>query len=212
VKISGFFVVFSSCSALNSDHLSEREFIMRRSLLNATLVMLVTSLIGCAALRPQPKTLNISQERLMQLISGQFPFNSKMLEVLDVGVSSPKISFDAANNRINTSLDLNVVGSGIVGLLTKREYKGGIDLSYGLRFEPSDNSVRMTDVKLNKLNVDGAPELMERPISRLGVALAQKLLSEYPLYKVSDKDMEATKGWGYKPGAFKIGQQAWRSH
>jgi hypothetical protein len=52
--------------------------------------------------------------------------------------------------------------------------------------------------------VDGAPELMERPISRLGLALAQKLLSEQVLYKVSDKDMEAAKGWGYKPGAFKI--------
>ncbi len=177
---------------------------MRRIFLSLAATLIATSLIGCAALRPQPKTINISQERLMQLIGGQFPFNSKMLEVLDVGVSSPKISFDAANNRINTSLDLNVAGSGIVGLLTKREYKGGIDLSYGLRFEPSDNSVRMTDVKLNKLNVEGAPDLMERPLSRLGAALAQKLLSDLPLYKVSAQDLEAAKGWGYKPGAFKI--------
>lgn len=177
---------------------------MRRILLVLSTALLATSLIGCAALRPQPKTINISQERLMQLIAGQFPFNSKMLEVLDVGVSSPKISFDAVNNRINTSLDLNVAGSGIAGLLIKREYKGGLDLSYGLRFEPSDNSVRMTDVKLGKLSVDGAPDLMERPLSRLGAALAQKLLSDQVLYKVSDKDMEAAKGWGYKPGAFKI--------
>ncbi len=178
---------------------------MRRLLLVLSTALLAISLIGCAALRPQPKTINISQERLMQLIAGQFPFNSKMLEVLDVGVSSPKISFDAVNNRINTSLDLSVAGSGIVGLLTKREYKGGIDLSYGLRFEPTDNSVRMTDVKLGKLSVDGAPDLMERPLSRLGAALAQKLLSDQVLYKVSDKDLEAAKGWGYKPGAFKIG-------
>jgi hypothetical protein len=178
---------------------------MRRFAFMSFLAALVVSLAGCAALRPQPKTLNISQERLMQLIGSQFPFNSKMLDVLDVAVSSPKIGFDAVNNRINTSLDLNVAGSGVVGMLAKREYKGGIDLSYGLRFEPTDNSVRMTDVKLNKLNVDGPPELMERPISRLGLALAQKLLSEQVLYKVSDKDMEAAKGWGYKPGAFKIG-------
>ena len=61
-----------------------------------------------------------------------------------------------------------MAGSSIVGLLTQREYKGGIDLSYGLRFEPSDNSVRMTDVKLAKLNVDGTPDLMERPLSRFG--------------------------------------------
>jgi hypothetical protein len=177
---------------------------MRRITLIAFIAVTISALFSCATPRPQPKTLMISESKLQQLISGQFPFNSKMLEVLDVGVSSPKISFDAANNRINTSLDLNVAGSGIVGLLTKREYKGGIDLSYGLRFEPSDNSVRMTDVKVGRLNVDGAPELMERPISRLGVALAQKLLSDQVLYKVSAQDMEAAKGWGYKPGAFKI--------
>jgi hypothetical protein len=177
---------------------------MRRIVFISTLVFVASSLLGCAALKPQPKTLMVSEAKLQQLIDGQFPFNSKMLEVLDVGVSSPKISFDTLNNRINTSLDLNVAGSGIVGLLTKREYKGGIDLSYGLRFEPSDNSVRMTDVKVGKLSVNGAPELMERPISRLGVALAQKLLSEQVLYKVSAQDLEAAKGWGYKPGVFKI--------
>jgi hypothetical protein len=177
---------------------------MRRIAFIATFFALISSLIGCAALKPQPKTLMISEVKLQQLINGQFPFNSKMLEVLDVGVSSPKISFDAANNRINTSLDLNVAGSGIAGLLIKREYKGSMDLSYGLRFEPSDNSVRMTDVKLGKFSVDGAPDLMERPIARLGSALAQKLLSEQVLYKVSAQDLEAAKGWGYKPGAFKI--------
>jgi hypothetical protein len=177
---------------------------MRRIALTASLVFVASSLIGCATPRPQPRTLMVSEAKLQQLINGQFPFNSKMLEVLDVGVSSPKISFDAANNRINTSLDLNVAGSGIVGLLTKRDYKGGIDLSYGLRLEPSDNSVRMTDVKVGKLSVNGVPELMERPISRLGLALAQKLLSEQVLYQVSAQDLEAAKGWGYKPGAFKI--------
>jgi hypothetical protein len=168
------------------------------------LTSLIANLLGCATLNPEPKTLSISQERLMQLISGQFPFNSKVLEVFDVVVSAPKMSLDAANNRINTSLDLNVVGNGILGLLTQREYKGALDLSYGLRFEPSDNSVRMTDVKLNKLKLEGAPDLMGQTFSRLGVALAQKLLAEQVLYKVSDKDMQAAKGWGYKPGAFKV--------
>lgn len=177
---------------------------MRRIALIATLVVIAASLLGCATPKPQPKTLMVSEAKLMQLISGQFPFNSKMLDALDVSVGSPKISFDGVNNRINTTLDLNVAGSGIVGLLVQREYKGGIDLSYGLRFEPSDNSVRMTDVKLGKLSIDGAPELMQRPISRLGVALAQKLLAEQVLYKVSAQDLEAAKGWGYKPGVFKI--------
>ena len=177
---------------------------MRKIAFLTSLVLIAASLIGCATPKPQPKTLMVTEAKLMQLISGQFPFNSKMLDVLDVGVNAPKISFDATNNRINTALDLKVIGSGIVGALVQREYTGGIELSYGLRFEPSDNSVRMTDVRVGKLNVVGAPDLMERPLSRLGLALAQKLLSDQVLYKVSAQDLEAAKGWGYKPGAFKI--------
>jgi hypothetical protein len=180
---------------------------MRRILLVSSMAWMATALWGCAAIKPQPKTITLSQEKLSQLISGQFPFNSKMLEVLDVAVSSPKISLDAANNRINTSLALNVAGSGIVGMLTKREYKGALDLSYGLRFEPSDNSVRLTDVRVGKLSVDDAPDLMQRPLSRLGASLAQRLLSDYPIYKVSAEDLAAAKGWGYKPGLLKVAAQ-----
>jgi hypothetical protein len=198
-------VVFFVAKTLNgSSKITFQELLMRRFAFLASCLLATWVFTGCAALQPQPKTLMVSEAKLQQLISGQFPFNSKMLEVLDVGVSSPKIRLDAANNRIHTSLDVNVAGSGIVGLLAQREYKGALDLSYGLRFEPSDNSVRMTDVKLGKLQMNGAPDLMERPLSRLGVALAQKLLSEQVLYKVSAQDLEAAKGWGYKPSAFKI--------
>lgn len=91
---------------------------------------------ACATLLPPPKTISVTEVRLAQMIASQFPFNSEMLEVLDVVVSTPRISLDPTNNRINTSLDINVAGNNLLGLFTDKQYKGALDMSYGLRFEP----------------------------------------------------------------------------
>lgn len=177
---------------------------MRRLLLKTMLIGSLALLAACATLPPPPKTISVSEARLAQMIASQFPFNSEMLEVLDVVVSTPRISLDPANNRINTSLDVNVAGNSLLGLFTDKRYKGVLDMSYGLRFEPRDATVRLTDVRVNRLDVDGAPSAMRRPIEKLGAPLAQKLLKDYVLYKVRPEDLQAAQGWGYKPGAFRV--------
>lgn len=177
---------------------------MRRTFQTLLLTGVVLLLSACAIAPPAPRTIVVSEARLAQLIASQFPFNSEMLEVLDVNVSTPRISLDPFNNRINTALDIAVEGNGIVGLFTKKKYHGGIDLSYGLRLEPSDGTVRMTDVHVNRLDVEGAPDALQRPIERLGAPLAKQLLKDYVLYKIRPEDLQATKGWGYQPGAFRV--------
>lgn len=177
---------------------------MRTSLATVLSIFVATLLSACALQPPAPKTLHVSEAKLVQMISSQFPFNSELLEVLDVDISAPRISLDPVANRINTSLDLNVGGSGLAGLLTTKKYHGGVDLSYGLRFEPSDRTVRLSDVKIHKLTVDGAPDNLQRPVQRLGATLAQKLLKDYVLYTVRPEDLQASQQWGYKPGAFRI--------
>ena len=177
---------------------------MRRTFLTSLLTGFLALLSSCATLPPPPKTISVTEARLAQLISSQFPFNSEMLEVLDVVVSTPRISLDPLNNRINTALDIDVAGNSILGLFTSKTYKGALDLSYGLRFEPKDATVRLTDVRVHRLDIDGTPSVMRRSIEKLGTPLAQKLLKDYVLYKVRPEDLQAAQGWGYMPGAFKV--------
>ncbi len=177
---------------------------MRRAFLTTLLISAFALLSSCATLPPPPKTISVTEARLAQLISSQFPFNSEMLEVLDVIVSAPRITLDPVNNRINTVLDISVAGNSILGLFTDKQYKGVLDLSYGLRFEPRDATVRLADVRVRRLDVDGTPSAMRRPIEKLGAPLAQKLLKDYVLYKVRAEDLSATQGWGYKPGTFRV--------
>jgi len=177
---------------------------MRRPFVTVVLATALALLAACALQPPAPKKIAVSEARLAQLISSQFPFNSQLLEVLDVDVSAPRIVLDPTANRINTSMNLAVAPDGILGLLTKQSYKGSLDLSYGLRFEPRDGSVRMADVQVVRFSIDEVPRLMQRPIQRLGGKLAAELLNDYVLYKLSAEDLQASKGWGYQPGAFQI--------
>lgn len=177
---------------------------MRRITLLTLLSGLAAVLAACALQAPAPKTIFVSEARLAQLISSQFPFRSEMLEVLEIDVSAPRITLDPANNRINTSLDLKVAGNSLLGLFTRKQYQGGIDLSYGLRFEPGDGSVRLNDVRVQRFSVSGTPDALQRYIERLGAPLAQKLLKDYRLYTVRPEDLQAAQGWGYAPGVFRI--------
>ena len=154
---------------------------MRRAFLTTLLIGTLALLSSCATLPPPPKTISVTEARLAQLIGSQFPFDSEMLEVLDVIVSAPRITLDPDNNRINTAFDINVAGNSILGLFTSKTYKGVLDLSYGLRFEPKDATVRLTDVRVHRHDVDGTPSTMHRPIEKLAAPLAQKLLKDYGL-------------------------------
>jgi hypothetical protein len=180
----------------------------RRASLAAVVGAVAASMLsGCASLAPGPKNILLSQERLQQIIGSQFPFNNRLLDILEVQASSPRIGLDAATNRITTGLDLGLASRGIGALLSERDIKGSIDLSYGLRFEPSDQSVRMTDVRVTKLDVPLGGQRWSGTVGKLGSALAEQVLRDYPLYKFSAKDLDAAKGWGYKPGAFTITAQ-----
>ena len=41
-------------------------------------------------------------------------------------------------------------------------------------------------------------------VQRLGIALAENLLHDYPVYTVKPKDLESARQWGYEPGALRV--------
>ena len=161
-------------------------------------------LSSCATQPPAPKTILVPEARLAKLIAGHFPFNKTVRDVLDIQFSTPRLELDPLGNRINTSLMLGVGASGLLGILSSKTYQGKLDLSYGLRFEPKDGSVRLNDVKVAHFSVDGAPEALQRLIEKHGAALTQKLLDDYPIYKLKAEDLRTAAGQGYQPGALKI--------
>ena len=169
-----------------------------------TVILSLTALIlaGCAALSPGPRSYTVSQAQLLELIAKRFPINERVAELLDLQALAPRIKLLPDSNRIATELDLNFSER-----LLRSAFQGSLSMDYGLRFEPSDNSIRMTDVKVRSFQFAGVPERYQPLVNGLAPFLAERLLNDFSLHQISAKDLNATNGWGYAPGGFQVTPQ-----
>ncbi len=172
----------------------------RRRLLASAGALAGLLLTGCAARLPGPRTVDISEARLVELIAGQFPVNSRYLELFDVSLSAPQVRLVPAENRIGTAFAYSLRSQ----LLGMRPFQGRLDLSYGLRFEPSDNTVRLSQVRVEGFEVPGVPPAYASRASRLGGLLAESLLQDMVIHRLQPEVLQAARGWGYQPGALSV--------
>lgn len=152
------------------------------------------ALAGCAsALGDQ--TLFIDQARLQQRLDSRFPLNKAFLGLLNVTISQPRLRFDTSANRLGTTL--NLTAPPMLGLTPA--LNGTLDLSYALRYEPADHSVRMRDVQVHSVNLKDS---QGRSNSRVNSALSlvgQQLLQDFTLYKLTDADLAKAAQYQYVP-------------
>jgi len=142
--------------------------VVRRRFLQVLGVLSALATGGCAALQPGPRTVSISQEDLLQRLLAQFPLNRRLLEVFEVSLHSPQLRLIPAENRIGTELGY-VIGARLPGARTT---EGKLNLSYGLRFEPGDGTVRLSQVRQEGFDVPGVPQAYAAQATRLGSLLA----------------------------------------
>jgi hypothetical protein len=159
---------------------------------------LVWVLAGCASLA-SPRTITVSEVELARLIEKQFPLDSRLLDVLDVSVGSPRLSLMPGHNRLATELDL-LTGERMFG----RAYKGQIALDYGLRYDEQSQAIRLTGVRVNRLQLDSGSDSMPATLNRLGGLLAEQMLKDLPIYRFKPEDFDAMNGMGYQPGTVAV--------
>jgi hypothetical protein len=162
----------------------------------------VSTLAGCVALSPGPRSYTINQAQLLELIAKRFPFNERVAELLDLQALAPRIKLLPDTNRIATEMDLNLSER-----LLRSAVHGSLSMDYGLRFEPSDNTIRLTGVKVHHLQLTGLPERYGPLVNGLAPFLAERLLNDFSLHQISAKDLDVVNGWGYAPGGFQITPQ-----
>jgi hypothetical protein len=172
----------------------------RRAGLAASLGLATLWLAGCAALLG-PRTVEIPEARLQQALARQFPLRSRVLELFDINVAAPRLTLLPDANRVATEFDL-----AIGDRLLKTPYQGTLALSYGLRYEGSDHTVRLSDLRIERaeLREAGALPGVSRQLDRIGAAVAEKLLDDPVVYTLTTRDLEAVQGRGYQPSDIRV--------
>lgn len=160
-------------------------------------------LAGCAS---GPRTVELSEAQLLERLSRRFPMRTRVLGVFPVEVGNPRLRLLPDSNRIVTRLDyvLDPVMGGT------RRVGGQFQLSYALRYEASDQTVRLVDVRAEPIEAaagEAAPGGLPAGAPRLdqiAALLAPSLLKDFVLHRFRPEDLQAAEGRGLRPGAFKV--------
>lgn len=171
----------------------------RRRLLAGGLGLGATLLAaGCAGLGG-PRTIEVSEARLLEALNRQFPFNSRVLGALELVVVQPRLKLLPAENRLATEFDVNVDP-----LMGGRPIAGTLGLSYGLRFDAAEHSVKLEQPRVERLDLGSAGGWLQGRAGRVAAALAENLLSELRVYQLPPDDVQRLQSHGLRPGAIRV--------
>lgn len=161
-------------------------------------------LAGCAS---TPRTVGFSEAQLVERLARQFPVRTRVLGIFDVEVTNPRVQLQPDSNRIATRLDY-ALGPALAGT---RRTLGQMQLSYALRYEPTDQTVRLSEVRAEAVDAaaEPAPEAGATTpgtprLQQLAGLLAQSLLKDHVIYRFKPEDLRAAEGRGVRPGPIRV--------
>jgi hypothetical protein len=166
----------------------------------AALLICTLGLAACASLMA-PNSIDIDQARIEQAIAKRFPFETRWLGVFDVSASAPRLRLLPETNRVAFDIELQA-GDRVFA----RRLRGAMSLEGGLRFEPSDASLRLANVRVDRFALEGLPDAMWSHTDRLGALIAEQLLDDVALYTLSEDHKARLRGAGKQPGTVRVTQ------
>jgi hypothetical protein len=158
----------------------------------------VVVLAGCASLGG-PRTITFTESDLARLIERNAPVDRRLLDVIDVHVSAPRVKLLPETNRLFTELDVTTTER-----ISGKTYGGSIALDYALRYDDAEKAIRLTQVRVGKFELIGVPSPTMRGLNRLGTLIAETMLDDLVLYRFKPADLRNAEGLGYKPGAVTV--------
>jgi hypothetical protein len=164
----------------------------------ASIAITAAWLAGCANMAG-PKTITFSEAELTRFIERNAPVDRRLLEVLDVHVSAPRVKLLPETNRLTTEMDVSTTER-----ISGRSYGGRIGFDYALRYDEAEQAIRLTQVRVNKFELDGVPSPSMRGFSKFGALIAEQMLENLSLYRFKPADLRSAEGMGYKPGAVTV--------
>lgn len=158
-------------------------------------------LAGCAAL--VPKQMDVSEDQILAALAAQMPYRRKVLEVIDVQLDRPRLKMLSERNRMALEMDLR----GEETLFTRRTFDGVLGVSSALRYETGDGTVRLQDVKLERLTMQGLSEANAARLSKVVGWWAEQQLEGQVVRQITREQLDRAAMAGVRPGALKVTPQ-----
>ena len=157
-------------------------------------------LLGCSGLPLGMDRIVLGEADLARRLAERFPFQKRYLELFDIDLSEPQLRLMPESNRLGTRFTYAAGGA----WLGTRRIQGQADFSYGLRFEPSDASVRLSEVRLESFELPGAGAAQSSQLKRVAGLVAEQWLEGQEIYRVPAERLRRAQGLGWQPAALQV--------
>lgn len=124
--------------------------------------------------------LDVSIEQLNQALTAHFPMNRRVLEVLSVQLATPKVTLLPQDQRLGTTMAMSVRDR-----IFDLQARGQVALTYRLRYQPSDGTVRMSDVTVDRLELTSGAMALQSYLQRIGGLLVEQFFNDFSLYTLT---------------------------
>jgi hypothetical protein len=158
----------------------------------------VAALASCAGMGG-PTTVTLTASDIERLVQRRFPIDKRMLEVFDVTMNAPRISLLPERNRVAAVVKVNARS-----ILVRGSWEGQLTLDSALRWEPSDQTVRLNQVRVQDLLIASADPLARSAGERMGAALAERMLEDFALYALPPERAAQMRALGVAPAAVTV--------
>ncbi|HJV63377.1 MAG TPA: hypothetical protein VJ743_20680, partial [Albitalea sp.] len=145
------------------------------------------------------RTITFSEGDMARMLEQHGPFQRRLLEVLDVRVNHPTVHLLPSSNRLSSELEVVTTER-----MSGKSYPGRISVDYGLRYDEAAQAIRMTEVRVNQLQIDNLPSPQQKGLNRLGALIAEQLLDDAVIYRFKASDLKNAEGRGVKPSSVAV--------
>ena len=157
------------------------------------------ALAGCATIWG-PRMVEISPAQLQRALDRQLPVGRTLWGHLEIRLSAAQVSLRPDEQRLSLRLTLE-----LNDLVAPRPHRATLSVSHGVRFEPADNTVRLTRARIDAIALDGDERALDQPLARWAVQAAEQFLDDRVLYTLTGDDLQALQRRGWRPGELHVG-------
>ena len=170
-----------------------------RTTIRALSCLALAALLAACASLGGSRVMTFSEADMARLLEQHGPFQRRLLEVLDVRVQRPTVRLVPSSNRLASSFDIAATER-----VSRTTLSGRIAIEYGLRYDEQEKAIRMTQVRVDELDLHDVPAAKRAGLKNLGALIAENLLDDAVLYRFKPADLKTAEGVGLRPGSVAV--------
>jgi hypothetical protein len=141
----------------------------------------------------------VSKEQLQTALAQRFPIHYPVPGLMDLDLHSPQLQLLPEQNRLSAELSVQAAGPAL-----QRSHAGSFSLEFGLRYEPSDRTIRATKLLLQRLQFPTLQPGVVALLNAYAPALAEQSMLEVVLHTLQPKDLALADVMGLQPGSITV--------